>query len=310
LSEHGTFTGRDAPGRDALNEAIRELRLPATIRQRCANITAAVGAGESAHFALDRSRLTDVAKRVARLTQERFPGPTVPLHSRWRHFETGGIDRKVLMDAKLAGLSATEAARTRIDLAVISVLLDAGAGPEWGYQEPGSGRRFVRSEGLAVASFHAFMAGRFSSDNRVPMRVDGPALERFDTAQLAAIFQVRTDNPIVGLEGRVLLLQRLGAALRTREDVFGTPGRPGRLFDLLCNPTVGASGATVQRIAVKRVAAAQILRAILKAFSSIWPSGQQLHGKPIGDTWAHPQAGGAGPGAGRVPFHKLSQWLT
>jgi hypothetical protein len=39
LIEHSTFTG-GMPDREALQEAIRHLRLPATIRQRCANITA------------------------------------------------------------------------------------------------------------------------------------------------------------------------------------------------------------------------------------------------------------------------------
>lgn len=312
MSEHSTFAGRSAPGGDpdAVTEAIRLLRKPQVIRERCASITTAAAAGRSQHFTLDRARLADVVKRVARLTQERFPDGRVPLHSRWRHFEAGGVDRKAQMDARCAALSPSELARTRIDLAMVSVLLDAGAGPDWHYVEPGTQRRFVRSEGLAVASFHAFMGGGFSTELRTPMRVDAAALERLDTAQLAKLFQVRDDNPLVGLEGRVVLLQRLGAALRKRPDVFGEPGRPGRLFDLLCNPLVGAPGATMQRIAVKRISATQILRALLKGFGGIWPSGQLLAGKPVGDTWPHPHAGGDGPSAGRVPFHKLSQWLA
>jgi hypothetical protein len=309
LSEHSTFTGREGIDKDAVAEAVRLLRKPAVIRERCANITAAVAAGRSAHFTLDRARLTDVARRVARLTQERFPDGRVPLHSRWRHFEAGGIHRKALMDARAVDLPAADLARARMDLAVVSVLLDAGAGPEWHYVEPGTQRRFVRSEGLAVASFHAFMAGAFSTDLRTPMRVDAAGLERVDAAQLSRLFQVREDNPLVGLDGRVLLLQRLGAALHKRPDIFGEPGRPGCLYDLLCQPLIG-SGATMQRIALKRVTAAQILRALLKAFGGIWPSGQLLMGKPVGDTWPHPEAGGAGLSAGRVPFHKLSQWLA
>ncbi len=311
MSEHSTFTGREgSTDKEALNEAVRLLRKPSTIRERCLNITAAVGAGRSPHFTLDRGKLIDVARRVARLTQERFPGGQVPLHSRWRHFDAGGVDRKALMDARCAQLSAGELARARIDLAMVSVLLDAGAGPDWSFAEPGTNRRYTRSEGLAVASFHAFMGGAFSTDMRTPMRVDAAGLERVDSAQLSRLFQVSEGNPLVGLEGRVMLLQRLGAALRKRPDVFGDPGRPGRLFDLLCNPLVGAAGSTVQRIAVKRITAPQILRALLKGFGGIWPSGQLLMGKPVGDTWPHPEAGGEGPSAGRVPFHTLSQWLT
>jgi hypothetical protein len=310
LSEHTSFTGLDGGGKDAVVEAVRLLRKPSVVRERCANITAAVASDRSPHFRLERARLHDVARRVARLTQERFPDLRVPLHSRWRHFEAGGTDRKALLDGRAQGLPAGELARTRIDLAVVSVLLDAGAGPDWHFVEPGTNRRFVRSEGLALASFHAFMGGAFSSDLRVPLRVDAQALERVDAEQLARLFQVREDNPLVGLEGRVALLRRLGAALRKRPDVFGNPGRPGGLFDLLTNPLVGAAGSTVQRIAVKRVSAPQILRALLKAFGGIWPSGQLLAGRPIGDTWPHPMAGGEGPSAGRVPFHKLSQWLS
>jgi hypothetical protein len=154
------------------------------------------------------------------------------------------------------------------------------------------------------------MAGRFSSDRRAPLRVDARALIHMDTAQLAEIFQSTTDNPLLGVEGRVRLLQRLGEALAQRADVFGDPPRPGRLFDLLSHAMVGGQGSTVQKVPVRRVRAAVILRTLLKAFGGIWPSGQTLAGKPIGDVWPHPQAGGSGPGAGRVPFHKLSQWLT
>ena len=55
-----------------------------------------------------------------------------------------------------------------IDLTVVSVLLDAGAGPDWHYDEAASGQRFARSEGLGVASWHAFTAGSFSSDAGAP----------------------------------------------------------------------------------------------------------------------------------------------
>jgi hypothetical protein len=208
------------------------------------------------------------------------------------------------MDARCAALSPSELARARIDLAMVSVLLDADAGPDWSYTEPGTNRRYARNEGLAVASFHAFMGGAFSTDMRTPMRVDAAGLERVDAAQLTRLLQVGDTNPLVGLEGRALLLQRLGTALRKRPDVFGDPGRPGRLFDLLCNPLVGGAGSTVQRIAVRRISAPQILRALLKGFGGIWPGGQVLQGKPVGDTWPHPEAGGEGPSAGRVPF----QW--
>ena len=123
----------------AAHEALRILRTPTTIRSRCAAIAAAVTNGDSEHFAIDRSHLDEVAQRVALLTRQRFPDLKIPYHSRWRHFEAGGVDRKAELDAKLAGRSTTAVARARIDLTLVSVLLDAGAGPHWRYREAASG---------------------------------------------------------------------------------------------------------------------------------------------------------------------------
>ncbi|MEQ1808164.1 MAG: DUF1688 family protein, partial [Burkholderiaceae bacterium] len=171
-------------------EALAALRSAATIRERCANITRAVEAGGSPHFTLARGRLDDVVTRVETLTRVRYPTLIIPYHSRWRHFEAGGVDRKAQLDAGLAGRTHAAQARSRIDLTVISVLLDAGAGATWRYVETptgasftrtadaagfartADGATFTRSEGLGVASFRAFMAGQFSSDPGDPYRVD------------------------------------------------------------------------------------------------------------------------------------------
>jgi hypothetical protein len=297
----------------ALNEAVRRLRAPATIRQRCSAITAMVARGDSAHFTLDRSQLPAVAQRVATLTRERFPKLDVPFHSRWRHFETGGIDRKAELDAKLNGRSQAATARSRIDLALISVLLDAGAGSRWSYLERESGQTFARSEGLAVASFRAFMAGRFSSDAGDPWRVDAKALAAIDARVLAEVFQVSLDNPLVGLEGRVTLLHRLADALRAQPQVFTALGQPGHLFDALTHHRHAPDlhhHHPKRAVTHHQVGAARVLGLLLDSFSGIWPSGQGLNGTPIGDVWPHPAAGGDGLDAGWVPFHKLSQWLA
>jgi hypothetical protein len=299
----------------AAHEALRMLRTPATIRSRCAAIAAAVTDGDSEHFAIDRSRLDDVAKRVARLTRQRFPDLKIPYHSRWRHFEAGGVARKAELDAKLAGRSNTAVARSRIDLTLVSVLLDAGAGAQWRYREAASGQSFARSEGLGVATFRAFMGGRFSSDAGDPFRVDSAALLRLDAVALAEIFQVDGDNPLVGLDGRAALMRRLGEALRAQPEVFTSAGQPGHLFDALTHhphaPRLRHHRPAPSGPQQGHVSATRILRALLDAFSDIWPNGQALpSGLPLGDVWRHPHAGGEGPSAGWVPFHKLSQWLT
>jgi hypothetical protein len=285
-----------------VDAAVRVLRDPVTIRTRCRAIATAVEAGHSPHFTIDSSRLAPLADRVAALTRSRFPDLAIPYHSRWRHFEAGGIDRKERLDELLAEHTVDEVARARIELALISVLLDAGAGPQWRYIEyPNVVQRYARSEGLAVASFRAFVHGRFSSDPDDPCRVDAKALMAIDATALAAMFQASAGNPLVGIDGRVALLRQLGCVLHDQPQLFGLDGRPGMMFDALASPARAGSRA---------LHAADILGFLLDAFSSIWPSGQRFEGRPVGDVWPHPDAGGDGASAGYVPFHKLSQWLT
>jgi len=248
------------------------------VRERCRNIAAS--AADSRYFRVDRGRLHAAAQRVAAVTRKRYPDLAIPYHSRWRHFEAGGIDRRAALPMS---------PRAHVDLAMVSVLLDAGAGPAWRYNEAQTGQRLTRSEGLGVASFRAFEAGVFSAE-RDPLRVDAAALARIDAAALARVFQVRDDNPLVGLEGRAALLRRLAAAL--------DGGRPSQLFDAL---TINGT---------RSVAASSILRALLDLLGAIWPAGNAIEGVPLGDAWHHPRAGGDGATRGWVPFHKLSQWLA
>ena len=269
-----------------------------TVRERSANIAAAVAGGRSAHFALDRARLAEAADLTAAVTRERFPDLAIPYHSRWRHFEAGGIDRKVVLDRALAGATAAEAARARIDLTVVSVLLDAGAGARWRYVEGDSGAVFTRSEGLGVATFRAFLDGAFSARRGEPCRVDAEALLEIDPAHVARIFQATPDNPLVGLDGRLALLHRLGHVLADPA-LFGYAARPGVLFDVLTGD--GARRA---------LPAADIVAALLERLGSVWLTRSAIDGVPLGDTWRHPEAGGNGPTAGWVPFHKLTQWLA
>ena len=270
------------------NGGVSALRSPATIRERCANVLAAADAGRTAHLAVDRSKLDACAAIVADVTRRRYPSLAIPYHSRWRHFEAGGVDRAAELDRALVGRGATDAALARIDLAIVSVLLDAGAGARWSYVERETGGRYARSEGLGVASFRAFVSGAFSSTPGDPCRVDARALGTIDGAALARIFQATDANPLVGLDGRASLLRRLAA------EVAGRPSAPFL-------PLLERRG---------DVAAAEILAILLERTSAIWPNGLVLGGVALGDAWPHPRAGGSGVSAGYVPFHKLSQWLA
>ncbi|MBA3478112.1 MAG: DUF1688 family protein, partial [Lautropia sp.] len=196
--------------------ALARLRSPALIRTRCRRILDAVAAGRSSHFRFEPARLSAAADLVADITRRRYPNLAVPYHSRWRHFEAGGIDRHTPLRLQLLEQSGGDqrfAARSLVDLAVVSVLLDAGAGAAWTWQEDGTGMRIGRSEGLALASLQGFRAGVFSSLPGEPLRADAARLQGIDEADLAAVFQVSGTNPLVGLAGRTRLLNALGAAL-------------------------------------------------------------------------------------------------
>ncbi|MBA3504507.1 MAG: DUF1688 family protein, partial [Betaproteobacteria bacterium] len=55
------------------------------IRERCGNVAAAVTAGTSRFFRIDRARLDATAALVAAVTRRRYPDLAIPYHSRWRH---------------------------------------------------------------------------------------------------------------------------------------------------------------------------------------------------------------------------------
>jgi hypothetical protein len=267
----------------------------AAVRERCAIVLASAERGATRHFRLVPERLDDAAERVVAVTRRRYPDLAVPLHSRWRHFSTGGIDRAALV---APGADRAETARARLDLAIVSVLLDAGAGPRWQYRENASGLVLARSEGLAVASLHAMEAGLFSADPTLPWRADAAALAALSAARLGRAFQHGPENPLAGVEGRALLLRRLGETIAGRPDIFGSPARLGHLYDFW------RRGFRLARRA--GLPAPDMLGLVLRALGPIWPGRLSLDGVPLGDCGRH----GAVPGDGIVPFHKLSQWLV
>ena len=266
-----------------MNDSIAYLRTPAAIRERAGQVLKYVEDGRSQWFTFDANGLEVAVQATLAVTRERFVDPAaIPFHSRWRHFEAGGRDRWAALAPKLAGLPKEEVARRRMDLAIVSVLLDAGAGAAWSYREPDTGEIYARSEGLGLASLHMFASGAFSRDPKGDsLRVDAERLTALTPMDMALGFQVKAHNPLLGLEGRVELLRRLG-------DVG--LDRPGSLFDVLAKED-------------GKVKAAAILAAVLDRLSSIWPSRLSLDGQPLGDVWRH-------EAIGLVPFHKLSQWMS
>ncbi|ANQ86934.1 hypothetical protein dqs_3917 [Azoarcus olearius] len=266
------------------------------VRSRCAAVMRHVEAGNSALFTWQPQHLPATAAYVADTIRHDYPDLAVPYHSRWRHFEAGGVDRWAALAAR-AGLDDTplERARVAFDLVIPSVLLDAGAGTAWRYRDGANGLSLGRSEGLGVASFALFAGGGFSADPTRPLRSDAAALARLAPARLAEAFQASAANPLVGLEGRAALLRRLGEVMEATPAVFGRPARLGHLVDYLA-----------ARAAGRPLDAGEVLAVLLRALGPVWPGRTVMDGVPLGDCWPHP----ALPGDGLVPFHKLTQWLT
>jgi hypothetical protein len=275
----------------------------ATIRERCLRVTQWVEAGKSQYWRVDRSRLESAVSEVASVALERFPDLRIPFHSRWRHFESAGIDRTAELALALSGAGfaaeSEQSLAARIDLCVISVLLDAGAGPHWVYTDR-LGSRLQRSEGLGVASFEAFTAGRFANSSDAPLRGDAQRLAAFDLESLATLFQVRDDNLLEGLQGRLQLLVSLGRAL-----LGAGLDRVSDLYRPLLARTATASSS-------RRLPASALLETTVHALAPVWVKASEAPDGSRGDLWPHPAARSdphGDPSDGWVAFHKLSQWL-
>jgi hypothetical protein len=268
------------------------------IRERSARLYDLTLRGEG-QFDLHLEKLNEVADKVIAVINEKYPQWDIPYHSRWGHFKIGGKDRVFDLLKHMQHNSTKEKARALFDLVIISVLLDAGAGAEWQYTDK-DGDHYSRSEGLAVASLEMFVQGKFSSDPVAdPWRVDHEALLSITPKIIAEAFQVSSQNPLLGVEGRAALLVKLGRTLQNSDNkYFGSAlHRPGLLVDYL-----------LKEVREDKIAASQILNVVLRSLGPIWPVRISLEGVSLGDTWRHV---GLGQGdAGLIPFHKLSQWLT
>lgn len=263
------------------------------VRHGCAQVMALAERGAARHFTWHPGRLAEVAAYVADTIRLRYPDLKVPYHSRWRHFEVGGIDRWQQLAAR-AGVQGSELARTRIDLVIPSVLLDAGAGADWRYVDQSHQPALARSEGLGVASLALFGGGALSALPGQPLRSDAAALSALSDDTVARAFQVRADNPLVGLSGRVQMLRRLGEVAMATPAVFGAQGRLGNVFDYLADHAHDNC-----------IDAGFILKTLLLALGPVWPGRIALDGVSLGDCWRQPDVEG-----GLLPFHKLTQWMT
>jgi Protein of unknown function (DUF1688) len=273
----------------------------AAVRERAHRMLALGLDDKLPNFRIHPEKMDGVVDLVLRTTRDAYPALDVPFHSRWRHFVMNGDDRWATVASERRWPDPAARARAEFDLAIVSVFLDAGAGPTWRYRDPRNGVAIGRSEGLGLASLAMFETGVFSANRRDPLRADADVLANLSIADLERGLQVSKENPLVGLQGRVDLLRNLGQLVASRPDVFGchdTP-RPGGLFDRLA--TRAENG---------RLPAPVILSELLQQLGPIWPSRLTLGGIALGDCWKHPALITGDATNGLVPLHKLSQWLA
>ncbi|ODV83796.1 hypothetical protein CANARDRAFT_9356 [[Candida] arabinofermentans NRRL YB-2248] len=271
------------------------------------------------NFDVDLSKLDDVVDFVAETILSGYPTKesfqTIPVHGRYQHFEGNNRPRLTnLIENEFSELSDLEKCKKVVDLFIVSVLLDAGAGNQWAFEE--DGLKIGRSEGIAVASFHMFINGQLSSDSENDKYVvNGEKLLSLSTDEWTKAFQISESNPMAGLDGRIQLMRKLGSALTTNKEIFGEDGRPGNIVDFLIKKsTVTEEGYSVEL--------EDLWMALMDGLSPVWPEEGRIkvYGKVIGDAWILQNKVNDSikkfetediPEWSRVvTFHKLTQWLT
>ncbi|KAI9464073.1 DUF1688-domain-containing protein [Lactarius psammicola] len=294
-------------------QTIEYLRTLLSIRERCGRVHDLAKQGKLQYFEYHPEKEEDVTNYCIKIIQRDFGDDfsAIPPHGRWRHLDAG-VPRVapliIQWDALESPPDRKEKTKRLIDLFLVSVLLDAGAGNDWVYHDEASGRSFSRSEGLGVASFNMFKEGFFSGNDHQPHRVDAKGLELITAEKTAQVMQVSSDNPMVGLEGRASLLVNLSRALKGNAPFFGAEGRPGNMIDYLESESI-ADGPS------RRVPLAALWHVLVSGLAPIWPKDRTtLSGVPLGDVWpcdalkAHAHAPVEGDEL--VPFHKLTGWTT
>ncbi|EPQ50303.1 DUF1688-domain-containing protein [Gloeophyllum trabeum ATCC 11539] len=285
------------------------LRTLPAIRERCGRVYDLAKQGKLEYFEYHPEKEADVAAFCSDIIQRDFGTnyASIPPHGRWRHLDAGRLRVEPLIAKwkESEHIDEKEICKRLLDLFLVSVLLDAGAGNSWQYKEEDSGQSFSRSEGLGVASIHMFEQGLFSGNSDQPYRVDALGLSQITTEKTAEAMQVTESNPMVGIEGRASLLANLSKALRKNSEFFGEEARPGNMLDFLeRNSRIDGS--------TRKVHVSSLWHVLMEGLSSIWPARLSLGGISLGDVWPcsvlKPFA--VNEGDDLVPFHKLSGWIS
>ncbi|CAG8629571.1 27752_t:CDS:2, partial [Racocetra persica] len=306
-----------------MQEQIKHFKSLRSVRERSNKVYEKAKTNTLNHFRVDFSKLQDVVTKVIALTKRDYKQTSdIPPHGRW-----------ILINEWKSNCDELEITRRLLDLFVISVLLDAGAGNAWSYKEQETGYIYNRSEGLAIASLDMFKSGMFSTLDSQPHQVDGTCLQQINSLlrevhenyltyfwlthiiadrlekirveDVRLAFQVNENNPLEGLEGRANLLSRLGHALKVQSKYFKSNNNSVNY--LLSNSIINETGTFIELDTLWSV--------IVYGFSEIWPPTRtSLEGVSLRDVWPCEVLKSPNTSLNStdhlVSFHKLSQWLT
>ncbi|CDF90093.1 ZYBA0S06-00386g1_1 [Zygosaccharomyces bailii CLIB 213] len=292
------------------SDSVQYFKSIASVRETTGSVYRLIKSqGEGNYYKLHDSKLKQVTEYLCNIIARDYGDDydSIPPHGRWQHINAGGHARMehLLEQWNSEHVGEVEVARRLIDILVVSVLVDAGAGNKWKYKA--GEETYTRSEGLAVASYHLFVDGEFSNGD-ANCQVNGQMLKQFTMDQFVKGFQVSEENPLSGTEGRLQLIRKLGESLIAHPEIFGPQTRPGGLVDYLHGKASG-----------NQINLNDVWDALMDGFVTIWPTGRtSIEGQPLGDTWildTKLQAAAASPKwhdkflDSLVTFHKLTQWL-
>ncbi|EIW66550.1 hypothetical protein TREMEDRAFT_45681 [Tremella mesenterica DSM 1558] len=294
------------------------LRSLEAVRERSGKIYQLALEGKLDHWEYKEDKLGEVVDFCVAIIKRDFGTKydKIPPHCRRNHFYSPNQDRiSILLSHPDFPKGKVDRAAALIDLYLVSVLLDAGAGADWMYTEIIDGKEVWkggRSEGLAVASYHMFSEGIFSSERGNKFQVDAKALQSLTVEILTKHLQVSSSNPMAGLEGRCNLLISLGSALQARPDICGN-GRPGDMLHYFQKHLDQSNKPIILPLS-------NFWSTLFELLLPIWPSRTTLPSYPdypLGDVWPCPSLDHSLESSGIkreegdsfIPFHKLTQWL-
>lgn len=261
------------------------------------------------YYELDESKMDQVTDYLCEIITRDYGEnyDLIPAHGRWQHLNAGGHLRveQLVGEWRADQIDEVEISRRLVDLLVISVLVDAGAGNLWKYALSVT-ESYSRSEGLAVASYYLFVGGDFSNDSKIRCQVNGEKLKNFTMGQFIRGFQISDENPLNGAEGRLQLIQKLGESLLAHPEIFGSDARPGGIIDFLKKKSTIDNCINLN----------DLWNALMDGFVAIWPQGRAtIRDEPLGDSWSLDTKLKTKKNWDNdflnslVTFHKLTQWL-